>query len=140
MDWDVNPYRAWRAELQAVGSWTPTTTYYARTEYLDKYFPEGRVGQSMAGFTETTASMSGNVQKRFYSLGMILTAGGSFARVAGTFESRAYSLDSSLSWNIGQMDLAVGASAYGSETNVVDGQSSDRRHQYYYFKFRRRLF
>jgi len=73
-------------------------------------------------------------------VGMTLSGGGSIARLAGLFESRAYSLNAALSWKIGMLDLAVGASAYGSDTSTDEGLSNGRRHQYYYVKIRRWLF
>ena len=52
----------------------------------------------------------------------------------------AWSLNSSLSWKIGKLDVTAGANVYGSSTSGTTTVDSDRVHQYYYVTVRRVLF
>src|SRR5262249_29074561 len=140
MDWDISPYRSWRTEVQYSGSLSTTSRAYAIASYLNKYFPQGTSPSQPEAITDRIASASGNYQKQFPDQNLILSAGGSVSRLSGHVDGHAYSLNSSLTWKVGKMDLTAGAAAYESETTGTTGQTdttNGRSHQYYYFNLRR---
>jgi hypothetical protein len=71
---------------------------------------------------------------------MVFSAGGSYSHFQGQVNGDAYSLNSSLSWKIGKLDLTAGASAYNSDTQGTTGVLTSRLHSYYYINLRRSFF
>ncbi len=140
VQWEVSPYRAWKGELQYVGTLNPTTRLYATATYLNKYFPEGTTIQLGEGYTDSTISASGSIQKQLPPRSMALSAGGSFSRLQGIVDTNAYAVNASLLWKIGKLDFSAGASAYSSDTQGATGFDNSRFHEYYYFNVRRVFF
>jgi hypothetical protein len=70
---------------------------------------------------------------------MTLAAGGTYTKQQGRVRGDSFSLNASLNWRIGKLDLAVGASGYGSETQTYLAEPYKREHQYYYFRIRRQF-
>ena len=139
-DWDVNPYRLSRVELQSVGSLTPTTSVYATASYADRYFPKGASADQGQPYSEKTASASASIRKQLSEPGLSFTAGGTYSHLSSLADSTAYSINSALIWKIGKLDLTLGANAYRSETQSSISVSSQRTHEYYYVRLRRQLF
>ena len=113
---------------------------YATASYVNKRFPEGTSGQIGDEYTESTASASGSLQKRFPAKNLLLAAGGSVSRLMGLVDTQAYSLNGSVSWKIGKLDVILGASAYQADTENVNSEDTSRTNQYYYLRIRRELF
>lgn len=140
LDWDVSPYEATRVELRTVGAFSATTYGNATTSYLRRHFTKGTSPTSPDPFTEQIASASLNVQKQLPEHGMSLGGGGSFTRTESLVDSRAYSLNGTLSWRIGKLELALSALADFVDTSGAGFTATQRAHQYYYATLRRRLF
>jgi len=141
LDWEISPYRAWRGEAQYSGSPGPTLRLYGTLSYLNKHFPEGGTGiDAQDPYTDETLTASGNLQKQIPSQGLVLSAGGSLSQLRGRVDGYAYSVNSSLSWKIGKMDVTAGANAYKSDTEGVTGLHTGRFHEYYYINLRRAFF
>jgi hypothetical protein len=140
LQWDISPYRAWRADLQYVTSLNPTTSLYATGSYLDRYYPQGTSTGFREAYSDTSTSAAGNIQKQLLSRSLIVSAGGSFTFLRGLFDGETYSLNSSVTWRIGKLNLTAGASAYSSRTEGTTGVVNSRDHQYYYLNLRRQLF
>jgi hypothetical protein len=140
LDWEVSPYHAWRGEVQYVGPINPTTNIYGTAQYLHKYYPQGTSQGQLEPYNEETSSVSGNVRKDVPSQGLAFSVGATLSRTVGRVDTDAYSLNSSLSWRIGKINLTAGATAYGSATSGSDSVESDRFHQYFYLMLRRFLF
>ena len=140
LQWDVSPYRAWKTELQYIGSVDPRTRVYVSGSYVNKYYPRGTSGGFSEPYTDENATAFGSIQKQFVPNHMVLSAGGSFSRLRGRVEGNAYTLNGSLSWRIGRLDLSAGASASKSDLRGSTAFSSDRLHQYYYVSLRREIF
>lgn len=138
LEWEVSPYEAWKAEVQYVSALTPTTSVYATTAYLNKHYPQGLSAFVDRAFTEETVSVSGSIQKRLLR-DMYASTGGSYSWRQGLVDSNAYSLNAALMWRIGRTDLTVGASAYGADTTGAGVISTEREHQYFYVRLRRKL-
>jgi hypothetical protein len=139
LQWEVSPYRAWRAEAQYTGTLNPTTRCYAIGSYVNKYFPQGTSQVLRDSYTDQTVSASGSLQKQIPSLALMFSVGGSFSRLHGRVDGSAYSFNSSLTYHVGKMDITAGATAYQAGTEAEDF-TTDRRHQYYYFNLRRTFF
>jgi hypothetical protein len=146
LQWDVSPYRAWTMEAQYVQALNETTSLYATGAYINKYYPNGTSnvypGSSTVAtaYTEETETASGSVQKELFDRDLYVSAGGSYTAVQGQFNSNSYSLNSSLVWRIGKVDLTLGVTAYATDTSGPATISSDRDHEFVYLNFRRRLF
>jgi hypothetical protein len=140
LQWEVSPYRSWRAEVQYVQPINATTSAYATASYLNKYYPRGTSLEPSAAYTEETESASANIQKQLFSRSMSLTAGGSYSRMQGLVDANAYALNTSLNWTIGKVSLSVGASAYESDTTGTTTGSTRRDHELVFVNLRRRLF
>ena len=139
LDWEVSPFRAWRAEVQYVGSVTPSTRVYATGAYLHRYYPVGTSSELPDPFTDQTETATGSVQQDFFSRALMLSVGATYARQQGRVRGDAFSLNGSLTWKVGKLDMSAGASAYGSETQVFPAEPYSRLHQYYYFRIRRQF-
>lgn len=139
LDWAVSPYQAWRAEVQYVGSVTPTTRVYATGAYLHRYHPTGTSSDLPEPFTDETETVTGNIQQDLFSRSLTLSAGATYAKQQGRVDGDAFSLNGSVTWKIGKLDLSAGASAYGSQTQAFPAPPYDRLHQYYYFRIRRQF-
>lgn len=138
-DWDVNPYRAWRAEVQYVGTVTRTITAYATTSYLNRDYLGGEPPYFIRTYTEETYTTSGTVTKQLWSRNMVLSVGGAWSHVSGISDSDAWSANSTLTWHIGKLDLSLGISAYGSDSSAGNDFSAQRDHQLFFFNLRRQL-
>ena len=139
-DWDVSPYRSWRAEITYSGPITETVTIYATASYINKNYPLGTAFLSDSGYTDRTASGSGSIQKQFFSKNLLVSAGGSYSRIRGLTDATGYSVNSSLMWKVGRLDVTLGATAYGSDSESLTTLPGRRRHHYYYLNVRRDLF
>jgi hypothetical protein len=138
--WEVSPYDSWRGEVQYVSSLTPTSSVYGIVTYLNKHFPQGTSDVPGEPTTDETTSLAGDYRKTLPAQGMSFSAGGSYSRLRGRVETDAYSLNSSLSWKVGKLDLSAGASIYTADTTGTTNLSNDRFHQYYYIMLRRVLY
>lgn len=140
VDWDVSPYRSWRAEVQVVSNLDATSRLYASATYLNKYFSEGTSSSFDDPYTEATTTASGSFQKQLLSRSMLAAAGGSYTQLEGLVDTVGYSLNANLSWRVGLLDLTLGASAYTSYTEGAVPVTSERSDQYYYLKVRRSFY
>ncbi len=140
LDWEVSPYRLWKADVQAVTSLRSAGNLYVTASYVNKRFPEGTSAQIDEAYTESTTSASGSLQKRLPARNLLMAAGGSISRLMGLVDSQAYSLNGSVTWTIGRLDLSMGAAAYRSDTEGFTSDPTTRTNQYYYLRIRRELF
>lgn len=146
LEWDVSPYHAWKAEVQYVQPLNETTSVYATSAYLNKYYPQGTSYYSPgsvnygAAYTEQTEAASGNIQKELYDRALYLSAGGSFTAVQGQYDSNAFSLNGSLIWRIGKVALTLGVTGYETNSSGTTSASTNRDHEFVYLNVRRRLF
>lgn len=140
VNWDVSPYRSWRAEVQAVSSLDATTRIYATAAYLNKYFREGTTAAFDDPYTESSVAASGSFQKQLLQRAMLLAAGGSWTQTRSLVDTTSVSINASMSWRVGLLDLTVGASAYNSYSEGSTSVETERTDQYYYVKVRRELF
>jgi hypothetical protein len=140
VEWNISPYRSWRADLQYVTNINPTTNVFASASYLNRYYPHGEFQSHPEAFTEETISTSGSIQKELLSRRLSVSAGGAYSRIQGLIDSNSYSLNTSLIWKIGKVDLTIGATAYATDSSGSGSVSTNRDHELFYLKFRRRLF
>jgi hypothetical protein len=140
VQWNISPYRSWRVDLQYVTNINPTTNVFAAASYLNRYYPHGQFQSHPEAFTEETFSASGSIQKQLFSRNLSLSGGGSYSRIQGLIDSNSYSVNTSLIWKIGKVDLTIGASAYATDSSGASSTSTKRDHELVYLRFRRRLF
>lgn len=138
-DWNVSPYRSWRGEITYSGYVTDTVTVYATLAFISKNYPLGTAFVSDSGYTDNTSSASGSIQKQFLRH-LLVSAGGSYSRIRGLTDANGYSLNSSLAWKVGKLDITLGATAYGSDSESLTSLPGRRRHHYYYLNVSRKLF
>jgi hypothetical protein len=139
LDWEVNPWRAWRAEVQYVGAVTRSITAYATASYLNRHYLGGDPPYSTIDFTEEVVTISGNVTKQFWSRHLYITIGGAWTHLTGLSDSDAWSANSSLVWHVGKLDLSIGISAFGSDSTTGLNPSVERDHQLFSVNVRRQL-
>jgi hypothetical protein len=140
LDWEVSPYRAFRGDLQYVGELNPTMSLYGTAAYVHKRFYNGSSPGFTEPYTDQTLSASGSLRKVIPDRGLTFSVGGSLSETHGLVNTSGWSLNSSLTWRIGKLDVIAGANAYGSDTRGATTVESDRVHQYYYVTVRRMLF
>lgn len=140
VEWETSPYQSWLGELQLIGTWGPTTNYYLTVSRRERRYPDGRPGAVAGDYDETTDTAAASASKQLFSRRLVLSLGGSYSRLDGLVDNEAYSANASATWKIGRLDLALGASWYGSDTAGPFVVASERTHQYYYLKLRRTLF
>lgn len=139
LEWDVNPWRAWRAEVQYVGAVTRTISAYATASYLNRHYLGGDPPYSTIDFTEEVVTISGNVTKQIWSHNLFLTLGGAWTHMTGLSDSDAWSANSSIVWHVGELDVSVTASAFGSDSTTGINPSVERDHQLISINLRRKL-
>lgn len=139
MDWDVNPWRAGRAELQYVGNVTRTITAYSTLTYLNRHYLGGDPPYSTLDYTEEVITVSGNVTKQIWSNNLFVTVGGSYSHMTGISDSDAWSANSSLVWHVGKLDVTLSASAFGSQSTTGINPSVERDHELISLNIRRQI-
>jgi hypothetical protein len=140
LDWDISPQESWRGEIQYVAALNSTTNVYLTASYLNRHFSSGTSASFPVGYTEETSSATGNIRKQLFSRSMYISGGGSYSHVEGPVNSNAYSGNVSFVWTIGRLDVSVGASAYGSDTDGLMTVSTRRDRELVYVRIRRQLF
>jgi hypothetical protein len=140
LEWEVSPYRAFRGDVQYVGDLSPTTNLYGTAAYIHRYFPDGSSPAAPDPYSDRTLSASGSLRKLIPDRGLTLSVGASVSQTQGLVDTSGWSLNSSLNWRIGKLDVSAGANVYGSDTRGTTTVESDRVHQYYYVTVRRVLF
>ena len=140
LEWEVSPYRQWRAGAQYTGTLDPTLRLYGTADYLHRYYPEGSSAGVTTPYSEDSTTLTGSIQKELVSRTLLLSAGGSYSKVTGLVDSDAWALDAAMSYTIGKLELAAGFDVYSAGTQGVGGGRNDRDHQYYFIKIRRRIF
>jgi hypothetical protein len=140
--WSAAPYTSWLAEVQYVSALNPTTSVYGVVSYLNKHYSQGTVIYygNVTDYTEETITGSASIQKQFYSRNLFVSAGATYSHITGLVDTDAYAANSALIWKVGKVELTVGASVYGSDSSGINTPSTERDHQLFYAKFRRRLF
>jgi len=139
LDWPVNPYELWRAELQYVGTISRSITAYGTATYVNRHYFGGDFPYDYEDETEQTETLAGTITKQFYEPNLALSAGGSWTHLHGITDSDAWSAHSSLVWRIGKLDVTIGLSAYGSNSQTRDFPDYERDHEMIYFNLRRQL-
>ena len=139
LEWDVSPYRQWRADLQYVSPIGRTTDVHAALTYVNRYYSQGLSETDRRAFTDETVTASGYLQQQLFLEGLSLNVGGSYSRVNGLVDGDAYSVDGFLSWTTGQLQLVLGGTAYGSQTSGTNTVGTNRENQYIYLHLRRRI-
>lgn len=138
--WATSPWQGWRGEVQYIGPIGPSTNVNGTATFQVRNFEETQGIGGLPAYTETVLSASGNVQQFFLWRTLSLSGGGSFSRITGLSDSRTYTLNVTLSWKIGKLDLAAGANYSNTETQDATAYASRTVHQYYYLRLRRFLF
>jgi hypothetical protein len=139
LDWPVNPYRLWRAEIQYVGPVSRSITAYANASYAYRDYLGGEPPYETSDTTEQTETVSGTLTKQFFAPDLSFSVGGSWTHLHGITDSDGWSASSTLVWRIGKLDLTLGFSAYGSNSETRDSPSYQRDHELIYFNLRRQL-
>ena len=139
LDWDVNPYKSIRLEVQYVSSVATDTRLFATGSFLRRHFSSGNSSQFSEPFTDQTATINGSVQQELFSRALMVSAGASYSLQQGQVDGHSYALSASLNWKIGKLDCSAGANAYGSDSQAATFERFTRDHQYYYFRVRRRF-
>lgn len=137
LDWDVSPYTAWREELQYIATLDPTMNLYAVASVLNKHFPQGASPYDPVPYTDRVVTATCNVQKKFDRRNMSLSAGATYSNFRGLVESDSYSLNSTLVWRVGKLDLNAGLSAYSADSSSATTSTSRRDHGLVFIKARR---
>jgi hypothetical protein len=138
-DWSVSPYEALRAQVQYVGSLSPTTRLYGTASYLHRHYPVGANSELPDPYSDSITNVSGSVQQDFLARTLTLAGGGTYTKQQGRVRGDSFSVNASIDWRVGKLDLSAGASGYGSETQTFVSEPFNRVHQYYYFRIRRQF-
>lgn len=139
LDWEVNPRRAWKTELQYVGSIDRATNAYGTASYLNTHYLGGQGIYYSDEYEEETVTTSGNLTRQLPFRNMSVSIGGSYSHIQGLVESNAWSVSSAFVWHIGKVDLSIGLSAYGADSSSGQSLTTDRDHELFYVSLRRQL-
>ncbi|HQR44645.1 MAG TPA: hypothetical protein PK598_01360 [Thermoanaerobaculia bacterium] len=138
--WATSPWHGWKGEVQFTGPVGRSTNLNGLATYQVQNF-EGTEGTGgLAAYKQTGLSASGNVQQFLVARTLSLSGGASYSRITGLSDSRSYSLNATLSWKIGKLDLSGGATYSNAETQNVSFYTTRTVRQYYYLRLRRLLF
>jgi hypothetical protein len=130
VDWDVSPYEAWRGELQYVGTPRPRTTLSGTASVARRSYSEGLAtfAAEPTARDEEIRSLALHFQQQLLDRRLIVGLGGSLSANESVVDSEAYSIDSSLVWHVGRLDLSAGIA------------SNRRSHRLYFLRLRREMF
>lgn len=143
VDWETSPYSMWLGELQYTGALTRSTRLHATATHRRWDYPEGRSsspGVPQAAAVQTTDLAALDLQQRLFRRHLLLSVGGSYSETHSLYDTRAHSLNASLSWKVGRTDLSAGATIYSSAADGFDLTVSERTRKLYYLRLRRDLF
>jgi hypothetical protein len=140
VQWAISPWHGWRGELQYTGPLGPTTNVNAAASYQIRNVEESPEGDGPPPYTEKTFSASGNVQQYLLSRTLAVSGGGTFNWLTGLSESRSYSLNATLTWKIGKLDISGGATYSDTDTQNGTAYASRTVHRFYFLRLRRLLF
>lgn len=139
LDWEANPQRSWRTELQYVATLWRSTSAYAVASYVNRHYLGGQGLYYTDEYTEETVTTAATVTQTLPFRDMYLSLGGSYSNIRGLVESNAWSVNSSFVWRIGKLDVSVGLSAYGADTASRQGPATDRNRELLFVSLRRQL-
>ena len=143
VDWETSPYSMWLGELQYTGALTRSTRLHATATHRRWDYPEGRSsspGALREPAIQTTDLAAVDLQQHLFRRHLLLSVGGSYSETHSLYDTRAHSLNASLSWKVGRTDLSAGATIYSSAAEGFGISSSDRTRKLYYLRLRRDLF
>lgn len=143
VDWESSPYSTWLGELQYTGALTRSTRLHATGSHRRWDYPEGRSsspGLLREAAVQTTNLAALDIQQHLFRRHLLLSVGGSYSETQSLYDTRAHSLNASLSWKVGRTDLSAGATLYSSGADGVGIAISDRTRKLYYLRLRRDLF
>jgi len=138
VQWDVGPYTAWLAEFEVFGTFRVDTTVHFNLSHLERYYQEGTA--THGPYDEFFQDASGSVQQRLFDRRMTLSIGGSYSSLIGLSETQAWSVNGSLGWRIGLLDIAAGADVGRSRTHGGLGLPTSRSSDSFWVRVRRELF
>jgi hypothetical protein len=138
--WAVSPWHGWKGEIQYVGALGPTTNVNGIADWQVRSFDETLGTGGLPAYTERVATASGSVQQFLLTRTLSIAAGGSYSYITGLSESRAYTLNATLSWRIGKLDLSGGANYSNTRTQDATAYAGRTMHEYYFLRLRRMLF
>lgn len=142
VDWDVSPYESWRGELQYVGTPRPRTTLSGTASVARRRYSEGLAtfAAEPAARDEEIRSLALHFQQQLLDRRLILGFGGSLSSNESVVDSEAYSIDSSLVWHVGRLDLSTGATYYSAESSAPGIATNRRSHHLFFLRLRREMF
>ncbi len=137
---NFNPSRGWKAQVNYLDSIFVNTEIDATVAYSSTTYPQGTSGvEVVAGYSETIFAATAGVRQKIPKRNLYLYLGGTYSTQKGLGQATTYSLNSTLSWNVGKISVDAGASASLAQT-VTGGAASRRTDQYYYLSVKRKLF
>ncbi len=143
VEWQTSPYSMWLGELQYTGALSRSTRLHASASHRRWDYPEGRqtsAGAPRAAAVQTTDLVAVDLQQHLFRRRLLLSLGGSYSENRNYYDSRAHSLNATLSWKIGRTFLSAGATIYSSEAEGTGIAISERTRRLYYLQLRRDLF
>ena len=143
VDWEMSPYSLWLGELQYNGALSRSTRFHATASHRRWNFPSGRSslpGESREALLQTTDMAALDLQQKLFRRSLLLSIGGSYSETHALYDSRAHSLNATLSWKYGRTDFSAGATVYDSEADGNGIVISGRTRRLYYLRLRRDLF
>ncbi len=141
--WETSPYTMWLGELRYIGALSRSTRLNASASHRRWDYPQGRSrlpGASGRAEIQTTDIASIDIQQKLFRRRLLLSVGGSYSETHNLYDSRANSLNASLSWRIGRTDLSAGATIYSSQAEGGGIAISERTRRLFYLRLRRDLF
>lgn len=143
VEWETSPYTMWMGELRYIGALSRSTRLNASVTHRRWDYPEGRSSSPLApgqAEIQTTDIGAVDIQQKLFRRKLLLTVGGSYSETRNLYDSRAHSLNATLSWRIGRTDLSAGGTIYSSEVEGGGISISERTRTIYYLRLRRDLF
>jgi hypothetical protein len=139
---NTNPYEVMRAEANyrnsiGAGAFLSGQAFYRITKY-------GATSFGQNSFTEKLFGGSFLLQKNFPRKNLSFTVGGNFTQVTGLATTRTYSVNSNLTWALGQLEVKAGAGYGRSQSDITSlklgSLKEESMYQSYYLTIRRQLF
>ncbi len=139
-EWEIAPFDGWRADMQYVGVLDAYTNLFLSGSYLHRKYPRGSSFYYSIPFTEDTETATGNIQRQFFDRTLFVSIGGTYMHTDSIVDSDSATVNSSLLWRIGKVDLSMGGNVYLTESSGAYSVSTKRDHQFIWMNLRRRLF
>ena len=137
-DSNVNPFTAWRSELDYYQTVSPTVGVTGRLRFSRTEYPFGVSGTTV-GYTDTIYGANVQIRKTFFRPNMVIAFGASYVHEESLSTSDTYAINGGLTLRSGNTDIVLSGRASYSEAQT-EQVKQELISEYFFLTLRRKIF